>query len=75
MTENTDTSPLPRGNGPIEPIPMFRNRYFIGAVVAFIVFVIISFSGLKPTSEMIVKTLGVVLVIGTVAWFIVKPWK
>jgi hypothetical protein len=54
---------------------MFRNRYFIGSVMAFIIFVIISFSGLKPSSEVIVKTLGVVLVIGTVVWFIVKPWK
>lgn len=58
-----------------EPIPMFSNRYFIGAVAAFIIFVIISFSGLKPSSEVIVKTLGVILTIGTAAWFMIKPWK
>lgn len=59
----------------VEPIPMFMNRYFIGAVAAFIIFVIISFSGLKPSSEVIVKTLGVVITLGAAAWFMVKPWK
>ncbi len=60
---------------PVEPLPMFRNRYFIGAITAFIVFVIISFSGLKPSSEVIVKTLGVVITIGAALWFTYKPWK
>lgn len=67
-------SPDRRESGP-EPIPMFRNRYFIGAVTAFILFVIISFSGLKPSSEVIVKTLGVVIVLGAAAWYTFKPWK
>jgi hypothetical protein len=75
MSEKMQTSPNASGNAPVEPIPMFRNRYFIGSVVAFIIFVIISFSGLKPSSEVIVKTLGVVLVVGTVVWFAIKPWK
>lgn len=54
---------------------MFRNRYFIGAVAAFILFVIVSFSGLKPSSEIIVKVLGTVIIVGAVAWFSFKPWK
>jgi hypothetical protein len=75
MAENTQSSPLPSGKDPVEPIPMFRNRYFIGSVIAFIIFIIISFSGLKPSSEVIVKTLGVVIAIGTIVWFSLKPWK
>lgn len=60
---------------PPEPPPMFRNKYVIGAVTAFIIFVIISFSGLKPSSEVIVKTLGVVITIGVALWYTYKPWK
>lgn len=60
---------------PPEPLPMFRNKYFIGAVTAFIIFVIISFSGLKPSSEVIVKTLGVVITLGVALWYTYKPWK
>lgn len=58
-----------------DPPPMFRNKYVIGAVTAFIIFVIISFSGLKPSSEIIVKTLGVVITIGVALWYTYKPWK
>lgn len=68
-----DSSPRP-DDAPVPP-PMFMNRYFIGAVAAFIIFVIISFSGLKPSSEVIVKTLGVVITLAAAAWFMIKPWK
>ncbi len=84
MAENVDLETREKSPSPsesrqrtehVEPLPMFRNRYFIGAVTAFIIFVIISFSGLKPSSEVIVKTLGVVITIGAALWFTYKPWK
>lgn len=69
MAENEKTHP------PLRPLRMFRNRYAIGGAIAFVSLCAISFSGLYPSSELVVKSLGGVIVAGVVAWFVFKPWK
>lgn len=69
MAENEKTQ------SPPQPLRMFRNRYVIGAAIAFVALCAISFGGLYPSSELVVKSLGAVIIAGVVAWFVLKPWK
>lgn len=65
-----------RTKGPPNFVPdMFKNKYVIGSIIAMTCFIALSFSGVSFSSEAVVKTLGLVIVVGVIAWFVKRPWN
>lgn len=62
--------------GPPNFVPdMFKNKYIIGSMIAMTCFIALSFSGVSFSSEAVVKALGLIIVVGVIAWFVKRPWN